>query len=110
MTTSDYIWGSNAVAANYGLQLLVANAMRPDPQYVEAAIENLPTCWAGTRFRSPGPPRLAKIHFAIPTTGRARLTGPEPWLGLMAGGPNRFRQDHAMRKLPDLPPAKMLDE
>jgi endoglucanase len=33
---------------------------------------------------------------------------PEPWPGLLSGGPNHGRQDEAMRKLPaDLPPAKM---
>jgi endoglucanase len=35
----------------------------------------------------------------------------EPWPGLLSGGPNRSRQDAAMNKLPNLPPAKMyLDE
>jgi endoglucanase len=35
----------------------------------------------------------------------------EPWPGLLSGGPNRARQDPAMRKLAELPPAKMyLDE
>ncbi len=29
LTSRDYIWGSNAVAANYGMQLLVANAFEP---------------------------------------------------------------------------------
>lgn len=34
---------------------------------------------------------------------------PEPWPGLLSGGPNRGRQDNAMRKLlaADLPPARM---
>ena len=32
---------------------------------------------------------------------------PEPWPGLLSGGPNRSRQDAAMQKLPDLPPARM---
>ena len=33
---------------------------------------------------------------------------PEPWPGLLSGGPNRGRQDDAMRKFPaDLPPAKI---
>jgi endoglucanase len=32
----------------------------------------------------------------------------EPWPGLMAGGPNKGRQDQVMRKVsPDLPPAKI---
>ena len=31
LTSRDYIWGSNAVAANYGMQLLVANAFERKP-------------------------------------------------------------------------------
>jgi endoglucanase len=30
-----------------------------------------------------------------------------PWPGLMSGGPNHAKQDPEMRKMPDLPPAKM---
>ncbi|MGA8577516.1 MAG: glycoside hydrolase family 9 protein, partial [Bryobacteraceae bacterium] len=33
---------------------------------------------------------------------------PEPWPGLLSGGPNPGRQDAAMQRLPaSLPPAKM---
>jgi len=31
LASSDYIWGSNGVAANYGMQLLVAHALQPVP-------------------------------------------------------------------------------
>jgi len=31
----------------------------------------------------------------------------EPWPGLLAGGPNGRKQDPAMNRLADLPPAKM---
>ena len=31
----------------------------------------------------------------------------EPWPGMLSGGPNQWRQDPEMKKLPDLPPAKM---
>jgi endoglucanase len=37
----------------------------------------------------------------------AGLGLPEPWPGLLSGGPNRGRQDGAMQKLPNGPPAKM---
>jgi len=30
----------------------------------------------------------------------------EPWPGLLSGGPNSARQDPALKKLPELPPAK----
>ena len=41
MVRSDFVWGSNAVAANYGLQLLVATAIAPKRAYVDAALDNL---------------------------------------------------------------------
>jgi endoglucanase len=73
MTSRDYIWGSNSVAANYGMQLLGANAFR-HPHHRPSGADN----------------------------------NPEPWPGLLSGGPNRMPRDPAMRKLPaGLPPAKM---
>src|ERR1035438_8556346 len=41
LTSADYIWGSNGVAANYSMQLLVANALHPDPRFVATALDNL---------------------------------------------------------------------
>ena len=41
LTSRDDIWGSNGVVANYGMQLLVANAFQPNSRYVETALENL---------------------------------------------------------------------
>ena len=41
MRRNDFVWGSNGQAANYGLLLLVANALEPTPSYVEAARETV---------------------------------------------------------------------
>ena len=41
LVAKDYVWGSNGVAASYGFQLLVANALAPDPAFVNAAMDNL---------------------------------------------------------------------
>ncbi|HEV7503197.1 MAG TPA: glycoside hydrolase family 9 protein, partial [Vicinamibacteria bacterium] len=32
---TDYVWGSNGVAANYGVVLIVANALQPEPAFVD---------------------------------------------------------------------------
>lgn len=106
--TSDYIWGSNSVAANYGLQLLVANALRPDPRYREAAADNLHYLLGRNTFSLSFVTQVGANPFRHP---HHRPSGadqnPEPWPGLLAGGPNARRQDPAMQRLPDLPPAKM---
>jgi len=109
LTKANYEWGSNGTVANYGMQLLVANAFRPDPRYVHAALENLHyllgrntfslsfVTWVGENpFRHPHHRPSAADH------------NPEPWPGLLSGGPNPARQDAAMQKLPaGLPPARM---
>ena len=41
LTTKDYIWGSNGVGANYGMQLLIANRLRENPMYRQAAMDIL---------------------------------------------------------------------
>jgi endoglucanase len=110
LTSRDYIWGSNSVAANYGMQLLIANALHPDPKYVEAARDNLHYLLGRNTFSLSWVTQVGQNAFRHP---HHRPSGAdenvEPWPGLLSGGPNRGRQDNAMRaKLPaDLPPAKM---
>ena len=41
LVSKDYVWGSNGVAAAYGLQLLVADMLAHDPALVNAAVDNL---------------------------------------------------------------------
>jgi len=108
LRTSDYIWGSNSVAANYGLQLLVANALRPDPRYREAAADNLHYLLGRNTFSLSWVTQVGANPFRHP---HHRPSGadqnPEPWPGLLSGGPNARRQDPAMKGLPDVPPARM---
>ena len=109
MTARDYIWGSNSVAANYGVQLLIANAFQPKPAYVATALENLHYLLGRNTFSLSFVTQLGANPFRHP---HHRPSGAdqnaEPWPGLLAGGPNRGRQDPAMRNLAaDLPPAKM---
>ena len=109
LTPHDYVWGSNGVVANYGLQLLVANAMKPEPRYVAAALDDLYYLLGRNTFSLSWVTQVGRNPFRHP---HHRPSGadanPEPWPGLLAGGPNGRKQDPAMQKLPDgLPPAKM---
>jgi endoglucanase len=108
MTSTDYIWGSNSVAANYGMQLLVANAMQPDPRFVDAALDNLHYLLGRNTFSLSFVTRVGSNPFRNPHHRPSEAdANPGPWPGLLAGGPNARPQDPAMRELPKLPPAKM---
>jgi endoglucanase len=109
LTPGDYVWGSNGVVANYGLQLLVADALGPSARYRSAAIDNLHYLLGRNTFSLSWVTQVGANPYRHP---HHRPSGAdnnaEPWPGLLSGGPNRSRQDPAMRKkLPaDLPPAK----
>ena len=100
MTTRDYIWGSNGVAANYGMQLLVANAFRPNPRYVETPSKTCTTCWGGTRSRCRSSRRWATTRSAIRTTGPAARTESRAVAGpaLRRSQPRAPGSGHARRR------------
>jgi len=108
LTAADYVWGSNGVAANYGTQLLVANAFHPDRRYVAAALDNLHYLLGRNTFSLSFVTRLGENPVRHP---HHRPSGSglydQPWPGLLAGGPNSHRQDDASKALPDMPPAKI---
>ena len=109
----DYIWGSNSVAANYGMQLLVAHRLNPKPAYYHAALDDLHYLLGRNALSISFVTRVGANPVRRP---HHRPSGAdnnaEPWPGLLAGGPNARRQDPAMKKLPEgTAPAKMfLDE
>ena len=109
MTAKDYVWGSNGVAANYAMQLMVANAIRRNPRYVHAALDNLHYLLGRNTFSLSWVTRLGAHPYRNPHHRPSGADGnPEPWPGLLSGGPNRNRQDAELRKLPaGTPPAKM---
>ena len=108
----DYVWGSSGVVANYGVQLLIANAINSDAGYAEAALENLHYLLGRNTFSLSWVTQLGENPFRHPHHRPSQADGnSDPWPGLLSGGPNRSRQDPAMTKLANLPPAKMyLDE
>ena len=99
----------SGVVANYGMQLLVANALQGNPRYLETALENLHYLLGRNTFSLSFVTQLGANPFRHPHHRPSAADGkPEPWPGLLSGGPNRARQDALLRRLPaDLPPAKM---
>lgn len=92
---SDFIWGSNAVAANQGILLIKAALLTRDRKYIDCATDNLDYllgrnatgyCFiTGMGSHSPMHPH----HRPSVADG---ITPPVP--GLLVGGPNPGRQDH----------------
>jgi endoglucanase len=90
----DFIWGSNAVAANQGIVLLNAYMLTREKKYVDYALTNLDyllgrnatgySFVTGTGSKSPMHPH----HRPSVADG---VTDPVP--GLLAGGPNPGMQD-----------------
>lgn len=108
LTTRDYVWGSNGVVSNYGLQLLVANWFRRDGRYVKTARDNLHYLLGRNTHSLSFLTQVGANPFRHP---HHRPSGadanPEPWPGLLSGGPLARPADPDLRKLaPNLPPAK----
>jgi len=109
LTRHDYIWGSNGEAATYGVQLLIANRMRANPRYVEAAMDNLHYLLGRNTFSLSWVTQVGEHAVLHPHHRPSAADGLElPWPGLLAGGPNPGRQDGEMKKLlaADVLPAK----
>ena len=105
---TDYVWGSNGVAANYGMELLVANALAPDPEFVESALDDLHYLLGRNSFSLSWVTQVGANPYRHP---HHRPSGAdnkaEPWPGLLSGGPNANRQDDVLKNLPpDTPPAR----
>jgi endoglucanase len=109
MKAKDYVWGSNGLAAQYGVDLLIANQFQPDPAFVNAARDNLHYLLGRNTFSlswvtQVGDNAVKHPHHRPSGDGKQAL----PWPGLLSGGPNAGRQDAVLAALPaNLPPAKV---
>ncbi len=91
---SDFVWGSNGVAANQGMELLVAFKLTGDSTYLRAALSNLDymlgrngtTYCFVTGFGSHPP-----LHIHHRVSSADGIVAPVP--GLMSGGPNPGMED-----------------
>ena len=107
LRAANYIWGSNAVAANFGVMLLAANRMRPNPAYVSTAVENLHYLFGRNTFSLCFVTQLGSHSMTHPHHRPSAALGlPQPWPGLLAGGPNQYPGDAVLRQLPKGPPAR----
>jgi endoglucanase len=109
MKATDYVWGSNGVAAGYGIYLLIANQLERDSSFVDAARDNLHYLLGRNPFSLSWVTQVGEHPFQHPhhrPSGDGKQPG--PWPGLLSGGPNAGRQDAVLAALPkDLPPARV---
>ena len=108
MQARDYVWGSNGVAAGYGMYLLIANQFEPDNSFVDAARDNLHYLLGRNTFSLSWVTQVGDHPFQHPhhrPSGDGKQSG--AWPGLLSGGPNTRPQDKVLAAFPkDLPPAK----
>ncbi|MBZ5668611.1 MAG: glycoside hydrolase family 9 protein [Acidobacteriia bacterium] len=109
LVAGDFLWGSNGLAANYGMELLIANALSTDRVFVETALDNVHYLLGRNTFSISWVTQVGANPFRHP---HHRPSGadknPEAWPGLLSRGPNAARQDPVLKALlPDLPPAKV---
>jgi endoglucanase len=107
LKTKDYVWGSNGVAAGYGMYLLIANQFSPDASFADAARDNLHYLLGRNTFSLSWVTQVGENPFQHPHHRPSGAKG-AAWPGLLSGGPNAGRNDAVLAKLPrDLPPAKV---
>jgi endoglucanase len=103
----DFVWGSNGVAANYGVLLLAADRLDRRAAYVGAALEQLHYLLGRNTFGISWVTGVGARPFKHP---HHRPSGgdqnDEPWPGLLSGGPLARPLDPTMAKLAPYPPAR----
>jgi len=105
LTTENYIWGSNALVANYGMMLRLANRISPNPRYVNAAQDTLHYLLGRNTFNTS---YVTQVGSRWPMNPHHRPSEAddiiEPWPGMLIGGPNA--QDAKEKR----PPAKQWND
>lgn len=103
----DYVWGSNGGVANYGVLLMLADRVAPNPTYVQSARDNLHYLLGRNTFGLSWVTQLGDRPFQSP---HHRPSGSDanaaPWPGLLSGGPNRYGGDPVIDAMPAAPPAR----
>jgi len=105
--SSDLVWGSNSIAANQGIHLLVAWQWTRNPWYLDAAISNLDYILGrnavGYSFVT-GTGDVSPVHPHHRPSEADGVVAPVP--GFMVGGPNPGRQDGCTYPYPANMPAR----
>lgn len=85
----DYVWGSNGVAANQSLLLMVSDHFQPNAEAREAALGNLHYLLGRNCFGVSWVTQVGYNAFQHPHHRPSAADGiAAPWPGLMSGGPN----------------------
>jgi len=108
LKATDYVWGSNGVAAEYGMCLLLANLFQPDASFVDTARDDLHYLLGRNTFSLSWVTQVGENPYQHPHHRPSGAHAGAPWPGLLSGGPNWKRQDAVLAALPkDTPPAKI---
>jgi endoglucanase len=112
MSIADYGWGSNSVAANQSLLLLVAHRFETDSakkqELLEAALGNLHYLLGRNCFGVSWVTQVGTNPFQKPHHRPSAADGiAAPWPGLLSGGPNARPADTVARSLPPGAPMRM---
>jgi endoglucanase len=108
MELRDYVWGSNSVAANQSLLLLIARHFHLDEAAREAALNNLHYLLGRNCLGVSWVTQLGIRPFQHPHHRPSAADGiAAPWPGLLSGGPNAHGGDAIADKLPKQPPMRM---
>jgi len=108
LSLSDYAWGSNGVAGNQSLQLLVTDRLQKNDDFRQTAAENLHymvgrNCWDLSWVTQLGTKPFQHPHHRPSAADNIAA----PWPGLLSGGPNSHPADPVGRLLPKRPPMQM---
>ncbi|MCL6632439.1 MAG: glycoside hydrolase family 9 protein [Alicyclobacillus herbarius] len=109
LSESDYIWGSNMVLLNRAMHMILADRLQNTTVYREHVLQQLHYILGFNPLAQSYVSGFGTKPMRYPHHRPSVADGvPEPVPGMLAGGPNRHRQDEAARaKLPDgTPPAK----
>ena len=108
LAESDYVWGSNGVAGNQSMVLLIANQFHANGIFIDAALNNLHYLLGRNCFGISWVTQLGAHPFQHPHHRPSAADHiAEPWPGLLSGGPNRHPADPVAKTLPPGPPMRM---
>jgi endoglucanase len=108
MELRNYVWGSNSIAGNQSLLLLIAHHLHPDNAAREAALNNLHYMVGRNCLGVSWVTQLGVRPFQHPHHRPSAADGiAAPWPGLLSGGPNAHGGDSVADKMPKQPPMRM---
>jgi endoglucanase len=108
LSLTDYGWGSNSVAGNHSLLLLVADRFNSNREFVHRALGNLHYLLGNNCFAVSWVTQVGSNPFLHPHHRPSVADGiAAPWPGMLSGGPNGRPGDPVAEKLPKAPPMRM---